>query len=53
MMVPYHNSAVIAPMIMKFSTFMKLYVFYTLVTKIMVSLISHNYDVITCNLVDA
>ena len=30
---PHHNFVVIAPMIMKFDTGIKLYVFYTMVTK--------------------
>ena len=33
MMVPHHNFVVIAPMIMKFGTDIKLDVFYTMVTK--------------------
>ena len=50
----HHNFVVIAPMIMKFGTSIKLYVFYTMVTKNFVtSLLLRNYDVITCILVDA
>ena len=30
---PHHNFVVIAPMIMKFGTVIKLHVFYTMVTK--------------------
>ena len=53
-MAPHHNVVVIAPMIMKFSTTMKLDVFYTMVTKTFVtSLLLHNYDVMTCILADA
>ena len=33
MRVPHHNFVVIAPMIMKFGTVVKLDVFYTMVTK--------------------
>ena len=33
MMVPHHNFVVIAPMIMKFGTGVKLDVFYTMVTE--------------------
>ena len=51
---PHRNVIVIAPMIMKFGTGMKLDVFYTLVTKkIVTSLLLLNYDVITCILADA
>ena len=51
---PDHNFVVIAPMIMKFGTGIKLDVFYTLVTKTFVtSLLLRNYDVITCILADA
>ena len=45
---PHHNFAVIALMIMKFGTGIKLDVFYTMVTKIVTSLLLRNYDVITC-----
>ena len=51
---PHHNFVVIAPMIMKFGTGVKLDVFYTVVTKIFVtSLLLRHYDVITCILADA
>ena len=51
---PYHNFVVIAPMIMKFGTGIKLDVLYTIVTKKFVtSLLLHNYDVITCILANA
>ena len=44
----HHNFIVIAPMIMKFGTGIKLDVFYTTVTENLVaSLLSRNYDVIT------
>ena len=43
------NFVVIAPMITKFATCMKLDVFYTMVTKRFVtSLLLRNYDVMTC-----
>ena len=46
---PHHNFLVIAPMIMKFGTDFELDVFYTMVTKKFVaSLLSRNYDVMTC-----
>ena len=46
---PSHNFVVIAPMIMKFCTSIKLDIFYTTVAKKFVtSLLLHNYDVITC-----
>ena len=49
-----HNFVVIAPMIMKFGTGIKLDVFYTIVTKNFVtSLLLRNYDVLTCILADA
>ena len=49
MRVAHHNFVVIAPMIMKFGTDIKLDVFYTTVTKtFMTSLLLRNYDVITC-----
>ena len=49
MRAPHHNFAVIAPMIMKFGTGTKLDVFYTMVTKKLVtSLLLRNYDVIIC-----
>ena len=48
MRVPHQNFAVIAPMIMKFGTGVKLDVFYTVVTKNFVtSLLLRHYDVIT------
>ena len=51
---PFHNFVVIASMIMKFGTGIKLDVFYTVVTKKFVtSLLLRNYDVITCILADA
>ena len=53
MRAPHHNFVVIAPMIMKFGTGVKLDVFYTMVTKEFVtSLLLRHYDVITCILVD-
>ena len=49
----HHNFVVIAPMIMKFGTVIKLDVFYTMITKNFVtSLLLRNYDVITCILAD-
>ena len=49
----HHSFVVIAPMIMKFGTGIKLDVFHTKVTKNFVtSLLLRNYDVITCILVD-
>ena len=49
MRAPHHNFAVIAPMIIKFGTGVKLDVFYTMITKEFVtSLLLHHYDVITC-----
>ena len=50
---PHHSFVVIALLIMKFGACIKLDVFYTMVTKIMTSPLSRNYDVITCILVDA
>ena len=51
---PHHNFVVIAPMIMKFGTGIKLDVFNTMVTKNFVtSLLLRNHDVITCILADA
>ena len=45
----HHNFVVIAPMIMKFGTGVKLDVFYTIVTKQFVtSLLLRQYDVMTC-----
>ena len=53
MRAPLHNFVVIAPVIMKFGTAVKLDVFYTMVTKrIVTSLILRHYDVITCILAD-
>ena len=46
---PHHNFVVIALMIMKFGTDVKLDVFYK---KIVTSLLSRHYDVITCILAD-
>ena len=49
MRAPHNNFVVIAPMIMKFGTGVKLDVFYTMVTKTFVtSLPLRHYDVITC-----
>ena len=54
MRAPHHNFVVIAPMIMKFGTGVKLDVFYTMVTKTFVtSLLLRHYDVKTCILADA
>ena len=51
---PHHNFVVIAPMMMKFGTGVKLDVFYTMITnKILTSLLLRHYDVITCILADA
>ena len=51
---PHHNFVVIAPMIMKFGTGIKLDVFYTMVArKFVMSLLLRNHDVITCILADA
>ena len=53
LMVPHHNFAVIAPMIMKFGTGMKREEFYTLLSKKFGKLLLlGNYDVITCILAD-
>ena len=49
----HHNFVVIAPMIMKFGTGIKLDVFYTMVTKIVTTLLLRHYDVIRCILADA
>ena len=50
----HHNFVVIAPMIMKSGTGVKLDVFYTVVTKKFVtSLLLRQYDVITCILAEA
>ena len=49
-----HNFVVIASMIMKFGTGVKLDVFYTMVTKEFVtSLLLRHYEVTTCILADA
>ena len=54
MRAPHHNFVVIAPIIMKFGTDVKLDVFYTMVRKEFVtSLLLPHYDVITCILADA
>ena len=46
---PHHNFVVIAPIIKKFGTDIKLDVFYTVVAKSFVSsLLLRDYDVITC-----
>ena len=51
---PHHNFVVIAPMIMKFGTGIKLDVFYTMGTKkIVTTLLLRNYGTITCILDDA
>ena len=51
---PHHNFVVIALMIVKFGTSIKLDVFYTMVTeKFVTPLLLRHYDVITCILVDA
>ena len=45
---PHHNFVVIAPMIMKFGTVVKLDAFYTMVReKFVTSLLLRHYDVIT------
>ena len=50
---PHHNFVVIAPMIMKFGTGVKLDVFYIMVGKTFVTLLLLPHcDVITCILVD-
>ena len=49
----HQNFVVIAPVIRKFGTGIKLDVFYTMVTiRFMTSLLLCNYDVITCILAD-
>ena len=48
-----HNYVVIALMSMKFGTGVKFDVLYTMVTKIVTSLLLHHYDVITCILAKA
>ena len=57
MRAPHHKfvviAPIIAPMIMKFGTGVKLDIFYTMVTKEFVtSLLLRHYDVITCILAD-
>ena len=50
---PHHSFVVIATMIMKFGTGVKLDVFYTMVTKkVVTSPLLRHYDVITCILAD-
>ena len=50
---PHHNFIVVAAMVMKFSTGVKLDVFYTMLTKEFVTLLLFRYyDVITCILAD-
>ena len=50
----HHNIGVIAPMIMKFGTCVKLDVFYAIVgKKFVTSLLLRHYDVTTCILDDA
>ena len=51
-MPPHHNFVVIALIIMKFGTDVKLDVFYTMVTKSLTSLLLRHYEVITCILAD-
>ena len=54
MRAPHHNFVVIAPMMMKFGTDVKLDVFYAMVTKeFVMSLLLRYYDVITCILANA
>ena len=48
MRAPHHNFVVIAPMVMKFGTGVKLDVFHRLVKKNVTSLLLRNYDIITC-----
>ena len=53
MRAPHHNFVVIAPIIMKFATGIKVDVFYTMVIKKFVtSLLLRNCDVITYILAD-
>ena len=50
---PHHNFVVVALMIMKFGTGIKLDVLYTVVTKkFVISPLLCDYDVITCILAD-
>ena len=52
--MPHHSFVVIAPMIMKLGTGMRLDVFYTMVTKTFVTTpLSRRYDVVTDFLADA
>ena len=53
MRVPHRNFVVIAPMIMKFDTGVKLDVFHTIMTKNVTSLLLRHYDVMTCILADS
>ena len=51
---PHHNFVVIAQMILKFGTDIKLHVFYTMVTfKVVTSLLLRNFYILTCILADA
>ena len=53
MSAPNHNFVLIALMIMKFGTGIKIDVFYTIVAKtFLTSLLLRKYDVIACILVD-
>ena len=49
---PHHNFVIIAPMIMKLGTGVKLDVFYTMVQKIVTSILLRHYDVIISILAD-
>ena len=53
MRAPHHNFVVVALMIMKFGTDVKLDIFYTMVTKNCEVITICHYDVITCILADA
>ena len=53
MKAPDHKFVVIAPMIMKVATAVKLDVVYTMVAKKFVTSLLCHYDVITCILDDA
>ena len=53
MRAPHHNFVVIAPMIPKFGTSVKLNLIYTMVKKFMMSLLLRHYDAITCILGNA
>ena len=53
MRAPHHNFVVIAPMIMKCGTGVKIDVFYTMVQRLVTSLLLCHYDVITRILADA